>query len=255
MINTSSLPNIHSIALRVKVNSRGRAFIVPKRTALVSILMYGFAVATTALTGYMYVQSLHEQPTSVTTGLRQYQNEVELREKTYRKIADEKREREKVEAEAAAKEKEQTTIVSYYVQRNKSISRTAIRQIVRHASEASAKYNVPQTLILAVIETESGLNPFAKSSAEAEGLMQVIPSYHQDKIKANGGIENIVNPKYNILIGTAVLKEYLVKYNFNTELALLQYNGSLDDASKKYANKVLLRKTQVDHYVHSAVKA
>jgi soluble lytic murein transglycosylase-like protein len=159
----------------------------------------------------------------------------------------------KLAEQKAIKEAEQNALVKYYSAQNKAVSGVAIKQIVRHTDEASKKFNVPQTLILAVIETESRLNPFAKSSGNAEGLMQIIPSYHQDKINANGGIENIVNPKYNILMGTAILREYLVKFNFNNEQALLQYNGSLADATKAYTIKVLGKKSAVDIYVAQAL--
>jgi len=41
---------------------------------------------------------------------------------------------------------------------------------------AAARYQVPPSLIFAIIETESSFNPFAISRANAYGLMQVVPS-------------------------------------------------------------------------------
>ena len=41
---------------------------------------------------------------------------------------------------------------------------------------AAARYQVAPSLIFAIIETESSFNPFAVSSANAYGLMQIIPS-------------------------------------------------------------------------------
>ena len=41
---------------------------------------------------------------------------------------------------------------------------------------AAARYQVAPSLIFAIIETESSFNPFAISSANAYGLMQIIPS-------------------------------------------------------------------------------
>jgi len=41
---------------------------------------------------------------------------------------------------------------------------------------AAARYQVPPSLIFAIIETESSFNPFAVSRANAYGLMQVVPS-------------------------------------------------------------------------------
>ncbi|MBZ6072495.1 membrane-bound lytic murein transglycosylase MltC [Aeromonas schubertii] len=78
--------------------------------------------------------------------------------------------------------------------------------------EASRKYGVPESLIYAVIKTESSFNPYAVSSSNAYGLMQVIPATAgRDvyvRVKGKYGQptrEDLFNPAYNIDIGTAYL--------------------------------------------------
>lgn len=78
--------------------------------------------------------------------------------------------------------------------------------------QASSKYGVPESLIYAVIKTESSFNPYAVSSSNAYGLMQVIPATAgRDvyvRVKGKYGQptrEDLFNPAYNIDIGTAYL--------------------------------------------------
>lgn len=52
----------------------------------------------------------------------------------------------------------------------------AAKGIQAWVSAASTRFNLPRSLILAIIETESGFNPFAVSPTNAYGLMQIIPS-------------------------------------------------------------------------------
>ena len=71
---------------------------------------------------------------------------------------------------------------------------------------------MPESLIYAVIKTESSFNPYAVSHANAYGLMQVIPATAgRDvyvRVKGKNGQptrEELFNPAYNIDVGTAYL--------------------------------------------------
>lgn len=82
-------------------------------------------------------------------------------------------------------------------------------QIVR---QAASQYQIDMGLILAIIHTESSFNPYAVSSANAMGLMQVIPhSAGRDvfeRIKNRYGVpaqRYLFNPENNIDTGTAYL--------------------------------------------------
>jgi membrane-bound lytic murein transglycosylase C len=54
--------------------------------------------------------------------------------------------------------------------------KVAANGIKAWVTQASDRFNLPESLILGIIETESGFNPFAVSHTNAYGLMQIIPS-------------------------------------------------------------------------------
>ncbi|GBU12924.1 membrane-bound lytic murein transglycosylase C [Enterobacterales bacterium] len=97
--------------------------------------------------------------------------------------------------------------------------------------EASAKYGVDQSLILAIMQTESAFNPYAVSNADALGLMQVVQhTAGVDVFKSEGkwgkpSRSYLFDPQNNINTGTAYL-------------AMLQnvYLGNINNpTSKRYA--------------------
>ena len=77
---------------------------------------------------------------------------------------------------------------------------------------SSNRYGVRPSLIYAVIEVESAFNPYAVSSANAYGLMQIVPSTAgrdvYERIKKRSGQptrEQLFQPEINIDIGSAYL--------------------------------------------------
>ncbi|MGF9698774.1 lytic transglycosylase domain-containing protein [Paenibacillus sp. MABNR03] len=85
---------------------------------------------------------------------------------------------------------------------------------------ASAKYGVPESLIKAVIDTESGFNPNVVSSAGAKGLMQLM-----DGTAAGLGISNAFDPAQNIDAGTKYLSLQLQRFGGEVKMALAAYNA------------------------------
>ncbi|MCE2571386.1 membrane-bound lytic murein transglycosylase MltC [Motilimonas eburnea] len=76
----------------------------------------------------------------------------------------------------------------------------------------SQKYDIDESLIYAVMKTESSFNPYAVSHANAYGLMQVVPATAGrdvfEKIKQRGGEPSrqyLFDPENNIDVGTAYL--------------------------------------------------
>ncbi len=87
-------------------------------------------------------------------------------------------------------------------------------------------------LVLSVIEVESNFNPYAISSAGAQGLMQVMPFWLKE-IGRTG--DNLFRPQTNLRFGCTILKFYLDKERNNLFLALKRYNGTRE---KYYSLKV-----------------
>ena len=122
------------------------------------------------------------------------------------------------------------------------ISDDEVTAIVKSAFYWSNQQGLSPDLILGIIEQESSFNSKAKSSMGAMGLMQVIPYWHQQKIKEAGGSNDMLwKHDFNIQIGTQIIKEYIIKSRGNVREALLRYNGSLQNPNG-YSEKVLKKR-------------
>lgn len=112
---------------------------------------------------------------------------------------------------------------------------TNVRRIVAASFAVAEEFEVPPTLILAMIRQESSLRPNARSSFGAMGLMQVVPRFHREKL-ARYGLEeaDLFVVEHNIRIGATVLTEYLRRRGGNLERALAKYSGN----ARNYAYRV-----------------
>lgn len=90
-------------------------------------------------------------------------------------------------------------------------------------SDAGKQWNVDPRLLKAIMKQESSGNPYAVSSADARGLMQIMPS----NFKATG-ITDWTDPRQNIMAGAQILSENLQRSGGNVPLALRYYNGGYD---------------------------
>ena len=95
-----------------------------------------------------------------------------------------------------------------------------LRKVYHHANN----FKLQPGLILSVIETESSFNPYAVSSAGAQGLMQVMPFW---KKEIGRETDNLTHIDTNLKYGSAILSHYLKKEKGNITRALARYNGSL----------------------------
>lgn len=85
---------------------------------------------------------------------------------------------------------------------------------------ASAKHDVDDALIKAVIKAESSNDIIAVSPKGAQGLMQLMP-----KTAKRFGVEDSFNPAENIDGGVKYLKWLLERFEGNEELTLAAYNA------------------------------
>jgi hypothetical protein len=132
---------------------------------------------------------------------------------------------------------EYSRLVQYIAKRYK-VSVSGLEQLVRTAIQEGRATKVDPVLILAVTSVESGFNPFAESGFGAQGLMQIIPRFHQDKIDSSRGAVPLLEPAENIRVGARILREYM-RNNGALEAALQQYGGVSDASDMNYAAKVM----------------
>ena len=100
--------------------------------------------------------------------------------------------------------------------------------------EAARKNGLDPLLLHAVIRAESGYNAAALSVKGASGLMQLLPVTAK-----RYGVKDLFDPRENIEAGAKYLKDLLVLFENNIELALAGYNageGSVIRAGHKVPN-------------------
>lgn len=105
-----------------------------------------------------------------------------------------------------------------------SNSKNSYDHIIMRAAQT---HRVSAGLIKAVMHTESGFNPNARSPVGAQGLMQLMPATAK-----RFNVSNAYDPEQNILAGTQYLSFLLKRFNGNTNLALAAYNAGEGNVSK-----------------------
>ena len=125
-------------------------------------------------------------------------------------------------------------------------------QIENAIAISSKKYGVDENLIRAIIKVESDFNPKCTSKAGAKGLMQLMPENCRDL-----GVKNPYDIYENIDGGTRHIKEYLDKYNGDTKMALMAYNGGPTRMRKRGVNSpedIYLMPKETQNYVPKVMK-
>lgn len=89
----------------------------------------------------------------------------------------------------------------------------------------AADYNICPELVEAVIERESSWRPDAVNGS-CIGLMQINPEYHAARMERLG-VENLLDPYDNILVGTDFLAELFWEYG-DIYAVLMYYNAGYD---------------------------
>jgi soluble lytic murein transglycosylase-like protein len=88
----------------------------------------------------------------------------------------------------------------------------------------SARAGLEPSLVLGVVQVESGFRKYAISSAGARGYMQVMPFWA--RLIGNGDTTRLFHMQTNLRFGCVILRHYLNLERGDLFLALGRYNGS-----------------------------
>lgn len=132
-----------------------------------------------------------------------------------------------------------------YVSKRYRVADEALLPIFSTAQATARELHLDPLLIIAVIGVESGFNPFSQSVVGAQGLMQVIPRFHLDKLPEEIPSASFLDPVTNVQVGARVLKES-IRRNGGLEEGLQQFGGAVSDPERRYAGKVLAEKQRLE---------
>ena len=102
---------------------------------------------------------------------------------------------------------------------------------------------LPLSLVLGVVQVESGFRKYAISSAGARGYMQVMPFWA--RLIGDGDGSRLFHMQTNLRFGCVILRHYLDLERGDLFLGLGRYNGSRGQAA--YPNAVLAAQRQWGH--------
>ena len=120
------------------------------------------------------------------------------------------------------------------------LKKTEVKEAVGYAMKYASKYSLEPTLLLGLMAAESSFNPTAVSPMGAVGYTQVMPKYHQDKIKGR----RLTDASVNIQVGAKILRQCMNKHKSRSK-ALGCYNGATDPKDVQRYVKHVMRHVQM----------
>lgn len=108
------------------------------------------------------------------------------------------------------------------------------REFLQTVCYEAKRAGLDPTLILGLIQVESGFRKYAISSVGARGYMQIMPFWA--RLIGNGDASSLFNMQTNLRFGCVILRHYLDREKGNLFMALGRYNGSRGRA--EYPNMV-----------------
>lgn len=120
-------------------------------------------------------------------------------------------------------------------------------------ADEAGRQNFSIPLALAVAETESDFNPYARSHVDARGVMQILPKTAEEDLGVRA--TSLYNPRVNIRAGVRFLMHLVSVYDGRVDIALSHYNGGsrvrqkdgslkVIPATQAYVEKVLTKAEQ-----------
>lgn len=91
--------------------------------------------------------------------------------------------------------------------------------------------DVDPIFILSLVRQESAFDPYARSSANARGLMQILPSTAKS-IKRKVSSNQLYDPETNLEVGISYLNRLLKRYDGRVEYVLAAYNAGASNLDK-----------------------
>lgn len=121
---------------------------------------------------------------------------------------------------------------------NPKLNQSAIESIGNAIGKYSYHYQVPTSLIIAVIAAESEFHPQLRGSLDDTGLMQIRLKYapywaKMMNVPAPKTQKELAEIETNIHMGTFILQRLLDRYDGNMERVLVAYNAGETYVDKK----------------------
>lgn len=138
------------------------------------------------------------------------------------------------------------TNMGHYVARRTLRAKRQMRVLSSLIYHQSKKHGIDESLVKAVIYTESYFNPHATSRKGASGLMQLMPATGEKY-----GVSDLYNPRQNIIAGIKHLQYLMTLFPNNIKLVIAAYNAG-ENAVTKYKGIPPYRETQ--GYVKKVMK-
>ncbi len=106
----------------------------------------------------------------------------------------------------------------------------------RYIFEVCADNDVPVSLVIAMIDTESNFNPEVISKSDDYGLMQINIINH-DQLAEEYRCADMLDPYQNVFCGVRIIKSYIDKYD-DFGKALMAYNMGDYGARKAWGDGI-----------------
>lgn len=135
-----------------------------------------------------------------------------------------------------------------FVARRYRVSTEALVPIFLTAQDSARELGLDPLLIIAVIGVESGFNPFSQSVVGAQGLMQVMPRFHTDKLPEDAGELPFFDPVTNVQVGARILRESIAR-NGGLVPGLQQFGGAINDPDRRYSAKVMAERQRLEQAI------